>query len=431
MLSNLPIYFVGRILVFSIPILLIPILTHTISPEDYGLIGIFTAIYQVLHIFIGLGGVGAVVRAYMDRNDSGFHFSEYLFNAILVNMLLFLLALTPFYFFYTFDIVNLPLPMMLLLPLVVVVSGLKKYKHKLWNIQGRARKFTVFEVTFTMLSFGLSVILVLTVFPDWRGRIYSITFAELIFCVISLFYLFREDGIVYKFNKKYCIDVLKFGLPLLPHSMALTLIASSDKLLLGGLLGMHEVGVFTVAFGISAILMVSTMAIDQTIQPIMYSFLKNQTKESKRIYVAGFYIYFAVSILSGLILYLLTPLAVDMFIGSEFQSAKDYVGVLIVGQIGYSMYRYVVKAVFFSKKTHFVSIATISSATIGIVLQYVLITKYGIMGAAIGTVCMHIMSFAFIFYFSNKLYPMPWSSSISIIKDVPKIISQSFAKQYR
>jgi O-antigen/teichoic acid export membrane protein len=431
MLTNFPIYFVGRVLVVGIPMLLIPILTHAISPEDYGLIGIFIAIYQILNIFIGLGGVGAVVRAYMDRNDNTFCFKEYLFNAILVNIFLFLLALTPFYIFYTFNIVSLPNSIMFLLPFIVIVSGFKKYKHKLWNIQGSAQKFTVFEVAFIILSFGLSVILVLTIFPDWRGRIYSIAFAEVVFCTISLFYLFKEDGVVYKFNKGYCIDVLKFGIPLLPHSMALTLIASSDKLLLGSLLGMHEVGIFTVAFGISSILMVTTMAIDQTIQPIMYNFLKNQTKVGKRMYVAGFYLYFLVLILSGLMLYLLTPLAVDMFIGSEFQSASDYVGVLIIGQVGYSMYRYTVKSVFFSKKTHLVSTATISSAAIGLILQYTLIVKYGIMGAAIGTACMHVLSFVFILYFSNKLYPMPWSSSIGIIKDLPKIVSQVFIKQYR
>ncbi len=429
MLKALFIYFSGRVLVALFPILLIPILTHNISAEDYGVIGIFFAIYQVLSIFIGVSGTGAVVRAFMDKDSPGFSFEQYLFNAILVNIILFFLALTPFYFIYSLNVIDLPFIVVLILPLIVVVSGLRQYKQKLWNIQSNATRFTIFEVSFALFSFLLAVILVLTIRPDWGARVYSIAFSELLFCAVSLYYLFKEDGVVLKLNKKYCIDVLKFGLPLMPHTIALTVIATSDKLLLSNFLGMQEVGIFTVSASISSILLVVTMALDQTLKPVLYNFFNNQTKEGKSAYVAGFYVYFLIISLCGVILYLLAPWAVESFVGEEFKASEKYIGIMLIAQVGYAMYRYVVQAIFFSKKTYLVSIASISSAILGLFLQYFLIGQYGIYGAALGTVGMFLLSFVFAFYFSNNLYPMPWNKSFTIIGDIPSLIKMYFLKQ--
>ena len=82
------IYFFGNASIYSAPLLLLPILTSILTTSDYGVIGTFTAIYQVLNIFIAIGGTGAVIRAYMDKDN--INFSRYLYNAMLLNFVLFL-----------------------------------------------------------------------------------------------------------------------------------------------------------------------------------------------------------------------------------------------------------------------------------------------------------------------------------------------------
>jgi len=422
MIRNLLTYFMGRSLVFLAPIILLPVLTHKISSEDYGVIALFSSVQQMVYVFIGMGGAGAVVRAYIDRTDMGFNFNEYLFNAMFINIFLFLLSLAPFFYLYLTGLIDLPLAVSLILPIIFVASSLKEYKLKLWNIQGAAKRFVLFESGYVILSLVLSIVLVIYIFQDWRSRVYAIIFAEFLFLIFSMLFLFKEDKPVFKFNKAYCVDVLKFGLPLLPHSFAVGLLFSSDKLLLGALMGLTEVGIFSVAASISTIMMVLVIAADQTLQPTLYSFFKNQTQKGKKYYVAGFYMYLALASMSGIVLYLITPWGISAFIGPEFEKSAKYVGILIFGQIGYTMYRYVVKAIFFSKKTHLVSIVTLVSALIGAAMQYILIGYYGILGAAVGTASMFILSFLLALYFSNKLYAMPWNDSIQIIKDIPGIL---------
>ena len=148
-------YFFGNAFIYAVPLLLLPILTNVLSPSDYGVVGTFNAIYQVVNIFVSMGAIGAVIRAYMDKDS--INFSSYVFNAMLLNLILFVTILIPIYFVYSLGILNLPKIAIYLLPLVVILTTLKAYKHKLWNIQMEAMKFSLFNVFFTLFSFLFSI----------------------------------------------------------------------------------------------------------------------------------------------------------------------------------------------------------------------------------------------------------------------------------
>lgn len=421
--KEIGVYFAGKVLSYASPILLIPVLTHVLSTEDYGVVGTYTAIYNVLNAFIGLSAAGAVVRAYMDKDDSGFDFPCYLFNALLVNFLLFLLALTPLYLLSAFSLINLPLMAIILLPVIVSLATFKAYKHKLWNIQKKAVNYSLFDVIFNLALLTLSVSLVLTLLPDWRGRLYAIIFVEALFCSISIYFLFKEDGIKFTFNKIYMKSVLMYGLPLIPHSMGLTLLASADKLLLNNMVGLSAVGIYVVALSMASLLMIVTVPIDQALNPYVYKLFKHRTELGDRRYIVGFWVYLGIAIFVALLFYLVLPFAIPLVVGEEFQAAEEYVGILLVGQVCHAMYRYVIKAVFFSKKTHLVSITTITSGLIGLGCQILLIKSYGIAGAAIGTSIAYSLSFLIAWYYSNRLYPMPWSKSPKYLLHIKTLFS--------
>ena len=409
--KEIGVYFVGKVMSYASPILLLPILTFVLSTEDYGVVGTYSSVYLVLNTFISLSGTGAVVRAYMDKDDPGFDFSTYLFNAMLVNAVLFLLALAPLYFFSAFGYINLPSVAIMLLPLVVILAAYRAYKHKLWNIQKRAVNYSVFDVSFTFTALILSVIFVYSVLPDWRGRIYAIVVAEAIFCVVSLYYLFKEDGVIFKINTKYMKSVFMYGLPLVPHSMGLTLLASSDKLLLNSLADLSSVGIYAVAASIASLVLVVSIPIDQALKPYVFKILKQGEEIGYKQYIVGFWGYFLISTFAALMIYLISPYVIPLFIGEPFHSAGEYVGILLFGQVAHAMYRYVIKLVFFSRKTHLVSISTIISGVVGFACQVLLIEQYGITGAAIGTSIAYVLSFLISWYFSNRVYPMSWRKS--------------------
>lgn len=424
MLKKLFIYGTGNVLTYAIPIVLIPILTRTLTPYDYGIISIFTAVYKVMNIFIGLSGSGAVVRAYMDKDDIGFDFSAYLSNALVVNSILFSFALFPFFVMYKLQYIKLPAVAIYILPLIVVISNIKGYKHKLWNIQEKAVPYALFLLLFTLSSLGLAVLFVLTILPDWRARVYSIGIAESIFCIISIYYLIKEDGLKFELRKDYILDVIKYGVPIIPHSIGLTLLSTSDKLLISNLSGLSDVGVYSIATAIATLVMLVAMPIDQAFTPRILHILKRPTLLGRQRYVLGFLIYTLALSLSGFVLYLISPIAIHIFVGEQFQGAAKFVGILIIGQVAHGMYRYVAKPVFFSKKTYLISLSTISSGTVAVATQYILIKSYGVIGAAVGTSLSYVLSFLFISFFSQRLYPMPWRTLPSLVFNYKRLLEK-------
>jgi len=409
-------YFIGRVLSYISPLLLIPILTHNLSTEDYGIVGTYTSLYQGLNIFINMSVAGAIVRAYMDKDIKEFNFSSYLFNGFFVNVLLFFLTLIPLFILVKLNLIDLPLIVLILIPFIIIFATFKSYKHKLWNIQKEALKYNAFEIVFGFCLLIMTAAFVYSLFPDWRGRIYAITLTELCFCITSLFFLFKEESVVFKFNKKYFIDIIKYGIPLLPHALGLLLIVSADKLLINKIYGLSNVGIYSVAIGLSSLLSIFTIPFEQALTPYIYENLKNRTIIGNVKYVVSFYIYILLCFITSLLLYFLLPIIIPFFIGEAFFPAIEFLSILLIGQIFHALYRYVIKPIFYSKKTYLVAICTLASGLIGIVFQIFLVKYFGMLGIAIGTTLAHFFSFIFAFYHSNRLYSMPWKIHLEHMK---------------
>ena len=62
----------------------------------------------------------------------------------------------------------------------------------------------------------------------------------------------------------------------------------------------------------------------------------------------------------------------------------------------------------FSKKTKVLSAITSTISILGAVLNYYFILNYGITGAAYSLIIIFGMLFITVFYYSNKIYRMPW-----------------------
>ena len=66
-------------------------------------------------------------------------------------------------------------------------------------------------------------------------------------------------------------------------------------------------------------------------------------------------------------------------------------------------------SVFFLEKTKYLPILTISGAVVNIILNYFLIIEYGFLGAAIASLATKIFFTALTFYFSQRLYHIPYN----------------------
>jgi O-antigen/teichoic acid export membrane protein len=96
------------------------------------------------------------------------------------------------------------------------------------------------------------------------------------------------------------------------------------------------------------------------------------------------------------------------FVGDKFLGAKDFIFWISLSFAFSGMYKMVVNYIFYVGKTKILAWLTFSSAILNIFLNYIFISYYGAIGAAISTLVINIIFFLLTWVLSNRLYKMPW-----------------------
>ena len=85
--KSFTIYTITNLIAMVIPFMLLPILTRVLSPSDYGMLATFMAIVGIINVIAPMGSTAAVVRGYYDQDKEKFDFPQFVFNAIIINLI--------------------------------------------------------------------------------------------------------------------------------------------------------------------------------------------------------------------------------------------------------------------------------------------------------------------------------------------------------
>jgi len=106
----------------------------------------------------------------------------------------------------------------------------------------------------------------------------------------------------------------------------------------------------------------------------------------------------AISLFSGEIIHILTT--------PQFYEASKIVPIIVLSFVFIGMYMMMTNQIFYMKKTHYFIYISGIAATVNIVLNFILIPKYGIMGAAYTTLISFVLFFVLTYIISIKIYPI-------------------------
>ena len=263
-------YFFAQIAVFGVPIILLPILTRSLSTGDYGLIGLFNSFAQAVSVIGSISLSGAVARAYLDR-EGDLDFSSYVGNALVINSILVGIASVifgiSFGLIYEISFPNLFIP---LAAVFVLSSCVKEILLSLWNVMGRSKAYAILVVS--VASANLIACPIFLLFsPDWISRVVPLVVLECICALFAVRYLIRSFEVVFRSSLKYARDLFSFGLPLIPHSLGLLFITAADKLIVSGLFGVEELGIYSVAAASVGLVSLILLPLDKALTPRIYA----------------------------------------------------------------------------------------------------------------------------------------------------------------
>jgi len=405
------IYLSADILNKAMPFLLLPILTTYLTPRDYGLISLFSIITGILTIIIGLNLNGAINISYFKLRNK-ILLSQYVGNAIILLIIMTIIILfLAFLYSALFSIKEIALPFLWIIIAIIVslAQVIIRINLTLYQAEEKAKEYVSFEFIQVLINLILSLILIVGYSLSWEGRLIAIATTSIVFANISLYILFKYRKMIQlNIKQSYIKDMLSYGIPLLPHSLAGWGKTSLDRLIIVHFLGLNELGIYTIAYQIASILNIILVAFNRAWTPYLYARLNNISKETKYILVKYTYIYFILVCFLYLFLSLFIDNIFEYFIDATYSSAIILVPIIMSSFIFGGMYYMVGSYILYEKKTGVISKATVSSTLLHLILVYFSIQYYGLVGVAVSMVLSYFFNFIIVWYFSNQVFDMPW-----------------------
>jgi O-antigen/teichoic acid export membrane protein len=402
------IYLFSTILNASIPFLLIPIFTRNMGAVEYGTFSMFQLTLLLLGPIAGLSINGAITRQYFDRDK--INFPNYVTNCLYVLAVSGVVLLI--FSFVAQDLVysltDLTFEWIALAVLVSISQFVFQVALVIFQVQSMAIKYGIFLITQSLINGLLSIFFVVVLNGGWEGAALGFSLSYIIYGIIGFFILIKGKFIEHTIHTPYIKGALDFGIPLIPVAIGMVLINMLDRLFIKNMVGLEAVGLYTIGYQISMILMIFINGFNKAWVPWLFDRLKKESVAEKLRIVRFTYLYFGFLILAAVLLGLLSPFILEYYVSEQFQEASIFVIWIALGYALNGMYKMMTNYVHYAKKTKYNFWVLLIAVPINIILNYYFISWFGPIGAAQATTISFLVAFIAMWLLSAKIYPMPW-----------------------
>lgn len=363
-----------------------PVFSRLLGKSNYGIYSVYSTWVSIAAIVLPLQAHSAfaIAKATFPKERQ----EEYQSSAVSLSLTAYLCLSVPVL------IVSLLSGVRLFFILAVIAHGLGTCLvaalQSKFIFEYEAFRNFILSVSVSIFGILLSLLLMLNMDPseNYKGRILGASITFFAAGALSYFYIFRRGRCFY--SREFWRFTLPITIPTIFHLLANILLAQSDRLMIDGMIGSSDTGLYSLAVNFTAVVSAIYSALNNAWVPFYYDYTKKNDfasiKEHSRNYLELFTV-----ITCGFML--LSHEVFALFGGSDFEGGSRYIPLLAVGMFFMFLYSFPVNYEFYNKKTKLIAAVTVTSAVTNIILNYFLIGSFGIMGAVIATVISYALQF--------------------------------------
>ncbi len=409
LLKSLSLYTISGLSSKAAGFLILPIVANTVGRDNMGILSLIYSITGVVAPLILLSASAAISVEYYREDFGKKAFSSYLSSALINPLLSFGLFVLFFLIFgkYLAEFIGLDPRWMPVIPFYCLVILIPSVISVIYQVTNQPLKHVTFNVGMVLTEMALAILLVVALKWNYDGRIWSIVGSKLAFTLIGLYLLYRSGLLNRKISKVYRQDAWKFALPLIPYYMASSVVNFSDRIFIKLMESSGDLGVYEIGYKIGSVVLILQAAFALAWMPFLYELIKRDTEQARRKIVLYSYAGMAGFILAVLGVTLLAPLAFYLF-NPEYQGGLAYVFWVALGYGFMGWYSLRVGFVLYFKKNIYLTYIAFAKIIINLLLNYFLITHYGVVGAAYATAISFFIEFLMTHFVCRSIYPLPW-----------------------
>ncbi len=385
-------YTVSSVAIRAVAIITSPIYTAMLTTSDYGIANTFNSWIEIFNIFTCLCVVYSIGRAKLDFGD---HFREYMSSLQSLSSSFAAVVLLFVFLFrdYVSAWIKYEVPLVIVLFVYLVFYPSVEYTLQQCRYEYRYKENILISLITCIGTVAFSILLMLA-FNDRRyfGKIIGSILTTLL---LGVFFYIRilKRGKTF-FNRTYWTYALKFGLPMIPHALALVVLAQIDRIMIKDICGDSDAGLYIYGYGFATLLMIFTNAIGQAWLPWFNEELYQGHREDiknyqKKLVLLGTFLTIGFVAVAPEALMILAPR------GRAYWISKWVVPPVALGALAQYFYTNYVNVELFHKKTPIIAISSILAACVNFGLNAVFIPRFGYIAAAYTTFASYIFLMLF------------------------------------
>lgn len=375
---------VGKIVTLLGGLLVGIIVARYLGPEKYGLMNYVISIVTIFMIFSQFGFDLIEIREESKKP----HLRDYIIGTVfylrIALALITLLAIV--IYVYTCEGDSYVRLLIMIYSISIILSAFNVARNHftalVWN-----EYIVKTEIFRTLVGIALKIILLLY-HASLTWFVLALLFDALLLATGYLVSYKKkiDNPLKWRFNSKVARYFIQQSFPLLLSGAAIIVYERIDQVMLGNMLDKTCVGHYSVAVRFVEILIFIPTIIAQTVSPI----LAKHYQENKQLYKRNAEIFLNItlwmSIIASVILCIISYPVIKLTFGSQYLPAVPILSIMSFKVIGAALAQTSGQLIIIEKRQKWVSLRNIIGCIVCIILNIILIGKYGVIGAAIVSV---------------------------------------------
>lgn len=392
-------YYVFTIINAGISIFSISYLTNHISPEDYGMIGIYSSILYFVPSMMSFSsnGLQAIEIIDLDKQHYIQFRNSYISFVFLTSILCFFVAGGISFFFKDYGYVIVMATIMGFVQTLASIHNTELFQYS------KPTRFGLISTGTIVLGLFITIVFLSIFNLDWKYRILALLIAEFVFLIFRLFYFSSiASSFTFSFNKEQYKYLFNYGAPLMISVLAGWVLNQSDRYFLLKYFSLKEVGLYAAAAGVASFIVMINSNMIKVVYPIVYR--KLSIREGKKFIIQLNALY------SFLILIIATIFCIGiyffghLFLGEKYLSALPVIYLMCLAQAFFGIYSTTGLVIDYFKMTRLKTILVLICAFSVVFLSFLLIPLIGFYGPAVASIISFMILTVLSYQITKKLF---------------------------
>lgn len=383
---------ISTVILQGITMLTAPVFSRLLGTGNYGVVSIYNTWVSVATMVVGMQTSSVIVAAqnhFPEREQD-----EYNSSILWLTTIVFAVVSVGMTALAT------PMASLFKIPVMAFVcilpqafgSACVSYLNTEMTLKFRADVNCKLSISVAVFTAALSLLLVLLIPAEinYMGRVLGMSIVYFLFGIGALCYFTRRGKTIYKAEYwKFCIPL---SIPMIFHGLSGVVLTQSDKLMLNHFLSDSVVGIYSLAFAFSNIMIVIWNALNSSWVPFYYEYMRENDRKQLQEHSWNYMELFTVITLGFM---LLAPDVFRIYADRTYWDGISLLPIFVAGNYFVFLYSFPVNFEFYHKKTKVIASGTVLAAIGNIILNWYFIQQFDIMGAVCATAIAHGLQFLF------------------------------------